>query len=208
MKGCLVLSTLVLGLLSPAAAVARRSADQARRPTCSARLPVLLADTQATIYGGRKAQRYEVFGCVPGHRSYELGRVDSTATRTPPATGGAEIRRLTIAGPMVAFEEALGSQVVVRDLRTGRFLIQVPSGGFGPVSVEQIVVKSDGAVAWIVGTTEGHGGNPVVYVVYAVDAAGKRLLAGGSNIALNSLALVGSTLYWTQGAAPQSASLS
>jgi hypothetical protein len=49
---------------------------------------------------------------------------------------------------------------------------------------------------------------PVVYDVRAVDAAGDRLLADGNNIAPNSLALAGSTLYWTQGGAPQSASLS
>jgi hypothetical protein len=66
-----------------------------------------------------------------------------------------------------------------------------------------IVVKSDGAVAWIVETRQEEG----TYEVHAVDKAGSRLLASGADIDPSSLALAGSTLYWTQGGKPMSASL-
>jgi hypothetical protein len=179
---------------------------------------VLLADGQATIYGGGKAQPYEVFGCVPGHRSYELGRVEPPSWLTlfsPGAsTSGARISLLTIAGPMVAFEETQLSRerIVVRDVRTGRFVVRESRGVQGLWSVEQIVVKSDGAVAWMVRVNYGHGGNPVHRRVYAVDAGGgSRLLTEGEQgvdeIEPGSLALAGSTLYWTQSGKPFSAPL-
>jgi hypothetical protein len=99
--------------------------------------------------------------------------------------------------------------VVVRDLRTGRVLERLPTGsstssevlGGGPTA--GIVVKADGSVAWIVDGGEARGG----LHVQVVDQAGSRTIASGTDIAPNSLALVGSTLYWTQGGRPLSATL-
>ncbi len=65
------------------------------------------------------------------------------------------------------------------------------------------MVKLDGSVAWIVETGEEEGR----YQVHAVDKSGSRVLASGPNIDPSSLALAGSTLYWTQGDQPFSASL-
>jgi hypothetical protein len=211
MRGFLVLFTLAFGLLAPGAAVARKSTRHARpSPACPARQPVLLADGHATIFSGEKARPYEVFGCVPGQRSYDLGRLESPETLMFPGspTRSARISQLTIAGPMVAFEETEESreQIVVRDLRTGRFVVRESHGVYGLRGVEQIAVKSDGAVAWMVQVNLGHGGNPIHREVYAVDARGARLLAEGEEgfnpIERGSLALVGSTLYWTQSGKP------
>jgi hypothetical protein len=66
-----------------------------------------------------------------------------------------------------------------------------------------IVVKNDGAVAWINDTVQEENR----FEVHAFDATGERVLAVGSNIAPESLALAGSTLYWTQGGKPFSATL-
>jgi hypothetical protein len=66
-----------------------------------------------------------------------------------------------------------------------------------------IVVKNDGRVAWIVET-----GYPVAeYQVHAVDKSGNQMLAAGTDVDLHSLALTGSTLYWTQGGKPISSVL-
>jgi len=100
---------------------------------------------------------------------------------------------------------------VVRDLQTGRFVVRESHGVHGFLAVEQIVVKSDGAVAWMVQVNAGWTGNPIYREVYAVDASGTRLLAEGEEglnpIERGSLALAGSTLYWTQSGKPFSAPL-
>jgi hypothetical protein len=67
------------------------------------------------------------------------------------------------------------------------------------------VVKSDGAVAWIVAIYGRE--HPAEYEVHALDRTGSRVLAFGPGISPRSLALAGSTLYWTQGGNPMSAPL-
>jgi hypothetical protein len=104
--------------------------------------------------------------------------------------------------------------VLVRDLWTGRVIHRLPTGvpksprpglvGAGSTTI--IVVKTDGAVAWI---AEKPGvGKGTEYQVHAVDKMGSRLLASGEDVDGSSLALAGSTLYWTQGGKPFSAPLS
>ena len=66
-----------------------------------------------------------------------------------------------------------------------------------------ILVKGDGAVAWITDTVQSENR----YQVHALDKTGARTLAVGSNIDPNSLALAGSTLYWMQGGKPESTPL-
>ncbi len=100
----------------------------------------------------------------------------------------------------------------MRDLRTGRVVHEVPTGDnpyredLGIGRATDVVVKTDGAVAWI---AEGkHGKEYGVYQVHALDSSGERTLAVGPEIDPGSLALAGSTLYWTQGGKPFSAPLS
>jgi hypothetical protein len=110
--------------------------------------------------------------------------------------------------------------VVVRDLSTGRVLHKVPTGspvksnpyqaGVGPVVA--LVVKANGSVAWIAEDVERSmnvGSSEVVpyFDVWEADKTGSRLLASGFDVDPSSLALAGSTLYWTQGGKPFSASL-
>ncbi len=93
---------------------------------------------------------------------------------------------------------------MVRDLRNGRLLHNVPTVG----TVEAMVLKSDGATAWILESRGQSPAHPVTeYEVQAVDKNGSRMLAAGSDIDPSSLAVAGRTLYWTQGGKPFSASL-
>ena len=174
----------------------------------------------------------EIFGCTyADRRSYSLGGPPGYSSR-----GGGEATHYTLDGSILAYETygeltfpaPEGFQewhVVVENLRTGRVLHEVPTGtasaqattsessgirqpryvGVGPVVT--LVVKSDGAVAWIVDNEIPAQHVPAEYEVHAVDKTGSRLLASGAEIDPHSLALAGSTLYWTQGGKPMSSKL-
>jgi hypothetical protein len=178
---------------------------------------VITADHQAEIYAIRKNEEEVVYwGCVYGQaRSVEVGITDECISNGGACDGTS---RLTLVGTLVAREwsssfPAIGTEwlIEVEDLRTGRVLYSVPTGtifppkpktvGHGPATA--IVLKSDGAVAWIVDTVQ----QSDMYQVHAVDKSGSRLLASGSDIDPSSLALAGSTLYWTEGGKPYSATL-
>jgi hypothetical protein len=173
-----------------------------------------------------EGEHYRVYftgirGCVRGRaRSYKLG--------APPeqhggagGSAGSGTSNVALDGTDVAFEDsrtASGSEgsgefhnewfVVVRDLRNGRVLHKVPTGparasdsrnvGVGPTTA--LVVKSDGAVAWIAEA-------PGVYEVRALDTTGTRLLAAAGDIKPYALGLKDNRLYWTRGAKRMSAVL-
>jgi hypothetical protein len=199
------------------------SAAHSRRPGPAATCPpalehVYAADPEAIVYEGPEAKGLpKIFGCTYRHKhAYALGTKAESSVQ-----GGGGIERETLAGTVVAYEKSSNGgfshpgakwQVVVRDLRNGRMLHKVPTGtrndpqvrpdnGIGPTTA--IVVKSDGSVAWIVETNPGAG----TYQVHALDSTGGRVLASGSDIDPSSLALAGSTVYWTQGGKPASAVL-
>jgi hypothetical protein len=183
---------------------------------------VITRDVQAEVYRVHKdeSEVYEYWGCVYGsRRSFRLG-VEAVACDP---YGCFYVAHVTLAGATVAYETALSKNagngeviksewhVAVLDLRSGRMLHSVPTGVarppeqgvIGAGETRRIVIKSDGAVAWIVDTTQKENR----FEVHGLDATGERVLAVGSNIAPESLALAGSTLYWTQGGKPVSAVL-
>jgi hypothetical protein len=187
---------------------------------------LIVADAQAEVYegpsvgeGGPIPEVPVIYGCVYRYgKSYELGHPPIEGS----PQGGGGTRLYTLTGPTVAFERysvtelepesRYVEEIVVRDLRNGRVLHRLPTGTpttppkNGDVGVgigTAIVVKSDGAVAWIV---VGSGTNGE-YQVHAFDKAGGRVLASSREIIPSSLALAGSTLYWTQGGKPMSAVL-
>jgi hypothetical protein len=69
-----------------------------------------------------------------------------------------------------------------------------------------IVVNASGAVT-LIARVEDEQGTLQGYEVHGADKSGSHTLATGTDIAPNSLALAGSTLYWTQGAKPASPAL-
>jgi hypothetical protein len=213
----LALCSLVV-LLSMTASEATGHSSRQSSPKCAQRQGgVVVADVGARVYEAfpLNGDFLEVYGCVNGsHHVVLLGEPASFS-----AVGGGGISDILLAGTAVAYEESLNVSccskrlwVVVRDLRTGRVLHRVPTGmpitpmrgyvGVGPVV--SMVVKSDGAVAWIV---EAEDGSPAMYQVHAVDRWGSRVLAAASDIGRTSLALAGGTLYWTQGGRAESAVL-
>jgi hypothetical protein len=209
----LVIPILALTAVSPGYAVSTR-----RKDACPpARSHPVASDAQAQVYVAARPTR--VLGCVYGSKhSYWLGG--------PPVSDAdfsSERADFTIGGTFVAFEASTfrdfpgpnlpqsEQRVVVESLRTGRVLHRVPAGssthdrvGFG--SITTLLVKSDGAAAWIVGNGLGDV-HSTAYEVAAVDGTGSRVLAESSEIEPKSLALAGSRLYWTQGSKVMSATL-
>jgi hypothetical protein len=205
-------------VLAPSAAASIQGRQRAAGCPLRGRHTVIAADPQAEVYGIRKNEEEVVYwGCVYGHaRSFEVGFTDECISNGGACAGTSY---LTLAGTLLAREYSRTSFVFgeewlveVEDLRTGRVLHSVPTGmtrtgnpkiiGAGPITA--IVVKSDGAVAWINEKPVPAG---TEYEVHALDKSGERVLALGTNIAPRSLALAGSTLYWTQGGKPYSATL-
>jgi hypothetical protein len=195
-----------------------------------ARSNLAVADTQAQVFKTKQpsfsvthrrlGEPLVYRGCAYG--SSRLVTLGEVAGRCSSSGCAPSIRGLTLAGTIVAFEYSFGSEpenaegqsewiVMVRDLRTGRLLHRVATGtrsppksgfvGVGPTTT--IVVKSNGSVAWIVDTGREQGR----YEVHAADPSGSRLLAADSDIGPLSLALADSTLYWTLGGKPYSATV-
>jgi hypothetical protein len=213
---------LVLVVLFGAASAGQADAHRGAAMVCgsSGSGLVVARDVQAEVYRVEKDESgfYEYWGCAYGsRRTFKLGR-ELVKASSSFALG---LQDIVLAGTTVAYETLRSSgrgefvksewHVGAVNLRTGRVLREVPTGltfppnpnfvGDGPVAA--IVVKGDGAVAWILDTVQRENR----YQVHALDATGERVLAVGSNIAPESLALAGSTLYWTQGGKPFSATL-
>jgi hypothetical protein len=125
---------------------------------------------------------------------------------------------IALAGKNVAYGyttygvDTVSAQVIVRRLSDGRQLRSAPAthGGLAPESlqsVDAIVVKPDGAVAWITGATSliAHGANATE--VARDDARGSSVLDSGSGIDVRSLRLHRSSLSWRDGSRMRFATL-
>jgi hypothetical protein len=179
----------------------------------SVRAHAVAVDAQAQVFVAANAITTDVYyGCVYGSRHiYQLGAPSDCVDVSLGECGG--ITNVVLAGSVAAYEEFSSRSgvwwIVVRNLRSGRVLRRVRTNTPGPVNtagaVEALVLKSDGAQAHLP-TAVPNG--PREYEVYATDATGEsRLLASGPGIVPASLALAGSTLYWTQEGRAVSASL-
>jgi hypothetical protein len=221
-KLALLVSVLVagLGVFAAVAAAKVRGIAGGRCPAKTSR--VITADSQAQLYLALEPPEKSsmvVFGCAfRSKRTYVLGE---PFPRVGSSSGVDGIALETLSGDMVAYELAYGGQnasswvVDVFDLRTGRLVYNVPTGepktpltgelgenglpvtsrGTGPATA--IVLKSDGSVAWIA-ENDALSTSGKYYEVHALDKSGSRVVAAGTDVEPESLALAGSMLYWTQ----------
>jgi hypothetical protein len=212
---------LLLMVGGPSLAIAARP-PHPRTVVCpSGHHPAVLADSRVQVYnivGRNEVRRYVV--CVTGRKRAlvvsEAGPCSSQAC--------AGIIRLTLAGPMLAYEEfATGNVqekggdfwITVQDALTGKVLHNLPTGSGPPIEAGSvgvgpavsILVKSDGSAAWIAENLKESAKGKPFYEVHIVNRSGTQLLAAGSEIDPSSLALGGNIVYWTQGGKPYSAPL-
>jgi hypothetical protein len=128
------------------------------------------------------------------------------------------VQPVAVAGEVAAYGlERCGvdtgsSAVVVRRLTNGRRLKSAPAttkpvGPESYVTVRSLVVKADGAAAWIALASSLLAHRQEIEV-HTSDKHGQRLLDSGGGIDPASLRLRGSKLTWTHGGARRSATLS
>jgi hypothetical protein len=98
-----------------------------------------------------------------------------------------------------------GASLGLVDLRGGRVRLVSGLFAFGG-GVTDFVLKANGSAAWIERPEVGAPAS-TPHLVMKRDADGRAQLASGSDIDSSSLALAGSTVYWTQGGAPRAAIL-
>jgi hypothetical protein len=153
-----------------------------------------------------------VYGCANGGpASYELGRQGASCLRA------GRIQALAAAGRLAAYAlERCGVDtgrtiVSVRRLTDGKLLASRPAITNAVAvesyqSVESLVLKPDGAVAWVavLGSLVGH---RHATEVHKLDAHGDVLLDSGQTLLPGPLRLAGSKLSWNHGGASRSATL-
>lgn len=157
----------------------------------------LAVDGLARVYqsGG------DVFGCsTAGGRSYRLGAAARSIRQG--RAGPIALAGVDVAYGLTEFGvDTISAQVIVRNLRSGKQLRSEPAttralGVEFFQSVAAVVVKPDGAVAWV-----GQGGSVIhpgggEIEVDRSDARGRALLDSGAGIDVRSLRLRGSTTSW------------
>ncbi len=168
-----------------------------------------------TLAGDRAARVYvqagTVYGCASGdHGRYVLGK-RGTCLRA------AAVAPVTVAGRFAAYGlqrcgvDTGSTQVLVRRLTDGRVVHSAPAssppGPEGFQTVTSLVLKADGAVAWIA-TGRSLGRSASVVEVWRVDRSGAQArLDFGPAIVAGSLRLHSAMLSWRHGQATRTATL-
>lgn len=206
-----------LGIFAVAASLAACGATTAEsrsarvsepaRPTCArADSHTIASDRVARVYSWHST----VYGCALG-RTYRLGAVSRSISES-------RVGPVALAGEDVAYGLATygvdtgSTEVVVRRLTSGKTLHRdsATSRPLGPEafqSVDSLVLRRDGAVAWI-GQAQSIVSHSREVEVVRDDRRGEATLDEGTAIATGSLRLNGSTLTWKHGGATRSAALS
>jgi hypothetical protein len=208
----LVIATAACGSSAAAPTGSSTSAVGAGAGPCGpSSAKTLVADTSARIF----SQAGNVYGCARGHgHNYLLGQASGTLVRPIRQN---RVGNFTLAGVDAGYSETLmgvdtlSAEVVVRRLDDGRTIhtASATTKPLGPEffqSVLAIVVKADGAVAWVAtgGSIIRHGKETELD---RIDKRGETTLDGGAGIDARSLRLNGSRLSWRHGVATRSATL-
>ena len=154
-----------------------------------------------------------MYGCsFSAGRSFRLGSTARALRET-------RVDPVAVAGHDAAYGvssfgvDTVRTSVVVRRLADGKQLGEFAATGTGVVegvgSVSSLVLKGDGALAWIgvARSLVGHGEAIEVHAADTSSSSADRLLDSGAQIAPGSLRLHGSTITWKHGAATRHATL-
>ena len=170
----------------------------AKSASCEGVGRTIVANSQARVYKANfKDGEYMVFACLRRpHRTVYLGRHEFEPIG---------VTTVRLRGPSVAYERvncdksACTGGIRARNLRTGTVRTSpIPAGA---TLATEIVVSSGGAVVWT-RTLQTQ-----IVEVRALGAGGEQLLDSGTDVNPQSLALAGSTVYWTKAGVAQSAVL-
>lgn len=190
------LPRLAAAVTGPPARAQGAARTQATGPPCGPRAArTLAADAVARVY----AAGGDAYGCaVWGARAFALG-----ATGFSVRSG--RVEPIRVSGTVAAYGlvrsgvDTAGATVVVRRLTTGRVLSQSAAtttvGVEGFQSVDSLVIKPDGAVAWIA-TANSIGPPKFVRQLRRVDRRGTVTLDSGPAVGAISLRLRGVVLSW------------
>jgi hypothetical protein len=216
-------TTMAIVLAAPSASSSAAS-RQTRPSNCAPRQSVVVvADSHAEVFRYRSG----VYACLRhGGSARYLGHAEGARGV---CIAGEErcgvITEETLSGTAAAYVETRcepsscgPEQIVVRSVSTGRILhdapLEVATGQDTEVQfavVLRIVLKADGAVAWVqqdvYGVHDGGPGPPTVFDVFAIDRNGFHSLRTGLPAKPGSLKVLGSALSWTQEGARQAAVL-
>jgi hypothetical protein len=169
----------------------------------------LAADSMARVY----SRQGKVYGCArSGSKSYSLGTVDKSFNE-------GRVAPLALAGVDVAYGltfygvDTINASVMVRRLTDGHLVRQHSAineavGAEYFETVDAVVVKRDGSVAWIAHATWVGSQGKSVTEVDKSDQTNKSLLDHSASIVTDSLHLQGSRLTWMDGSSSRSATLS
>jgi hypothetical protein len=205
--GLLAIVALCAGYGLAAASTGAARTGTAPGVVCGPRSAHTLAgDSVARVYSSAG----KAYGCVAGGaRSYRLGRTGN-------CIGGEQIQTVRVAGRIAAYGldtcgvDTGNATVNVRRLTTGVSLKQLPAttkiGVEGFQSIDSLVVKPDGAVAWIA-TATSIGKPTFIRQLQRSDTRGFSVLDSGRAVAAASLTLHGSKLSWKHATAARTATL-
>jgi hypothetical protein len=205
--GTRLLAVVLAGFLATGGAAAASSSPHTRPPCGPKAAKTLAASKSARVY----TQRGIVYGCsMHGSTRYTLGRRDrcNLSVRVAP---------VTVTGDLAAYgAERCGidtgtTAVIVLRLTDDKKLVDTPATSPPGVEafqqVDSLVLKRDGAVAWIGegSSIVGHGQR--VVEVRKLDNRRVTVLDSGAGVRTGSLRLRRSTLRWRDGVHTRSATL-
>jgi hypothetical protein len=197
---------LVLGvaMLAPASGQARK-----RHRTCyPAHTKTLVASARARVFRTRRVVQdaHVTYGCLLSRkRPFRFYLPDFPSGFDPIVLAGRYVAYGDYSDCAASFCDP--NSVILQNLRNGHITF-ADGPGIRIANVSALVLKRDGSVAWIASTFDEFGAlQPGRQVVKVERGAGPVVLDSGTGVVADSLALAGSTLYWTKNGAPFSASL-
>jgi hypothetical protein len=180
-----------------------------RRSTCwPPHTRTLVATSRARVFSTRQVVQHahRTYGCLFSRaRAYAFSLPDFPIGFAPIALAGGFVAYGDYSDCAASFCDP--NSVVVQDLRNGRVRF-VDGPEIRVAHVSRLVLTAAGSVAWIASVYDANGEVvPGVQVVKAEYGVKPVVLDSGPDIDAHSLALGGSTLYWTKAGTPRSASL-